>query len=109
MSTTTTIDDLANVPRPAGATEVYDWEDLPDAPSRYFVGSSWLIERDNEDNLNVVINGTQWPDHTDHVITLQDVKHDILDALTAGQAHQLGVALIQAAFEMARWTAVSTS
>lgn len=64
--TTTAVDDLANVPHPAGATTVYDWEDVPSAPSRFFVGSSWLVERDGEDDVSVVINGTQWPDRTEY-------------------------------------------
>ena len=43
---TTTPTQLANVPLPAGATEVDDWDDMKDGPERahrYFKISSWAV------------------------------------------------------------------
>jgi hypothetical protein len=44
---TTSYDDI---PAPAGAVRVYQWED-PGTPGarRYFAGSRWVIEQENRD------------------------------------------------------------
>ena len=115
---TTTTDNLANVPFPAGATQVHDWYD-PDgrigepAPvefrpdvRRSFQGSSWVVERPDQDrDVHVLIDGEQLADGrvAERVITLDD------DSLTPQLARQLAAALIAAADEadqMARYDAI---
>jgi hypothetical protein len=51
-----------DVPAPAGAVVVYDWNDPRDASAafRYFDGTSRTIE--NSDHVAVDINGIQYPD-----------------------------------------------
>jgi|SRR6476659_2245204 hypothetical protein len=61
--TTITTTDLANVAYAAGATHVADWYDMQfgiDHVSRYFSGSSRVVERDDKDHDVIVqIDGTQ--------------------------------------------------
>ena len=72
MTTIHTENPLSEVPLPAGAVRVYDWEDVQCGdPHRCFVGSSWVVFRDDSDGLwppsrhkdiEVWIDGAQWPD-----------------------------------------------
>jgi hypothetical protein len=62
MTATTTTTDLANVPHPAGAVHVAEWDGLEfDAPRRYFRGSSRVVERegDIDKDITVEIYGSQ--------------------------------------------------
>jgi hypothetical protein len=48
MTTTTT--DLANIPLPAGAVRVHDWDDTQTPTAfRCFVGSSRIVDRPHRD------------------------------------------------------------
>jgi hypothetical protein len=62
MTTTTTNDQLANLPIPAGATYVYAWADVEfGSPHRYFRGGSWVVNRDDSDtDLSVMVDGCQY-------------------------------------------------
>jgi hypothetical protein len=61
---TATTSNLADVPLPASAVRVCDWDDVEHGdPHRYFVGSSWVIDRpDHEEDLQVWLDGAQRPD-----------------------------------------------
>lgn len=94
-------------PEPAGAVRVDDeWllggrtpEGGPDV-WRYFEGSSWIIERDNDD-IEVKIRGLQHADrHVDREIAVGPLHPDI--PISAAQARQLARALIAAADELER-------
>ncbi len=104
MTTTT---DLANVPHPAGATHVADWYDLQfgiDHVSRYFSGSSRVVERDGNDrDLVVQIDGTQGADGgVTRRILVFDGNTEAVE-LSGARARQLARALIAAADEVDRW------
>ena len=60
MTTTSTTDNLANVPHPADATEVTEWVDrgTPDV-ARFFSGTSRVVEREHRDIL-INIDGAQY-------------------------------------------------
>jgi hypothetical protein len=97
MSTTTPTD-LANVPHPAGATHVGEWDPFATTAttSRYFTGSSWVVNRpDRDSDTLVLVDGTQHADgRIDRLVSLDD------DDLTSELARQLGEALIAAADEV---------
>jgi len=90
----------ANVPHPAGATDVHDWVDLEtDMPFRCFDGSWWVVERpERGEDIDVHIAGTQ---HHDGSITRDIAVHELHadHPLTIKQARELGAALIAAADE----------
>ena len=96
MTTTTTPDVLV----PAGAVEVHEWYDLAGAPSRYFTGSAWVLERDDR-NVSVRIDGTQYPDgRADRLIGVDEGHYERLSELTSITARELGRPLIAAADEV---------
>jgi hypothetical protein len=104
MTTTTTNDSLANVPHPAGAVKVCDWDDLQagtEHATRYFRGSSRLIERDGDidKDITVEIYGTQSVagDVVRRIMAIVDDR-DAVD-LRSSDARQLGRALIALADE----------
>jgi hypothetical protein len=70
-----TDDTLANVPPPAGAVRVCEWEDIKCGdPHRYFVGSSLVVYRDDSDehkDIEVWIDGTQRPDRIERHIVVR--------------------------------------
>jgi hypothetical protein len=101
MTTTT---DLANVPHPAGATHVADWYDMQfgiDHVSRYFTGSSRVVERnDQARDVIVQIDGTQGADgDATRRILIFDGNTEVLQ-LSGDHARQLARALIAAADEI---------
>ena len=103
MTTTT---DLANVPHPAGAVKVCDWEDLqagPEHASRYFKGSSRVIERDGDidKDITVEIYGAQGEagDVVRHIMIVVDDR-DAVDLRGSDHARQFGRALIALADEV---------
>jgi hypothetical protein len=68
MPTTSTATDLANIPIPAGAVRVFDWQ-MPAVsghpePLRYFDGITRVVDRVNSrgDDVEVIIEGTQHSD-----------------------------------------------
>ncbi|MDT5066734.1 MAG: hypothetical protein QOK02_2889 [Mycobacterium sp.] len=101
MTQTATATDLANVPHPAGATRVYEWE-APQATgypqaSRYFVGSTSAIEVGDAHHkfIGVRIDGTQYADgRIERVISIDDVN------LTLEHASRVGAALLTAVEEI---------
>ena len=76
--TTTQADNLANVPHPAGAVRVCEWDDVRfgiEYARRYFVGTKRVIDRDGLDrDISVEIYGTQGTagDVTRRVIVFDD-------------------------------------
>ena len=98
MTTTTTPDTLSNVPHPAGARSVDEWDTASEAPGRYFTGKKWpLSKRDAE----VLIDGFQRVDGTgEWFVNLMDNGVELLTELTADQAREIGLALIAAADEV---------
>ena len=106
----TTTDQLANVPHPAGATKVDDWFN-PDAligtivsyvgpdTARYFTGTSWVVDRDdNDEDIDVSIEGEQYVDgRVQRHIVVHHLHGD--EPITPGQARQLAAALTAAADE----------
>jgi hypothetical protein len=109
--TTTTNDQLANVPHPAGATHVDAWYDMQFGIAearRPFTGSSRVIERDerlNDEDIVVQIDGSQGTagDVTRHIMVYNGNREAI--ELSGDHARQFGLALIAAADEWDRLTA----
>jgi carbon monoxide dehydrogenase subunit G len=104
--TTITTTDLANVAYAAGATHVADWYDMQfgiDHVSRYFSGSSRVVERDDKDHDVIVqIDGTQGA-RGDVTRRIMVVAGDTEALERSGDhARQLGRALIAAADEVDR-------
>jgi hypothetical protein len=97
-----TPDQLANVPLPAGAVKVYDWDDIEfNDPHRYFTGTRRVVERDTDEDISVLVDGTQRPDgRIVRVITVVDGDREIIPSITPGLARQIGAALIAAADEV---------
>jgi hypothetical protein len=98
--TACTITDLANVPHPTGATHVADRYDMQfgiDHVSRYFSGSSRVVERDDKDHDVIVqIDGTQ----TRRIMVVAGNTEAL--ELSGDHARQLVRALIAAADEVDR-------
>jgi hypothetical protein len=104
---TTSYDDnttnhLADVPLPAGATQVYDWDDTStDTPSRYWRGSSWLIDANDlrgAEDIEVFIDGVQHADgRVERFVHVHQTHSD--DIITIEQVRQLAQALLAAADE----------
>jgi hypothetical protein len=99
-ATTTKPDHLANVPHPAGATSVDEWDTASEAPGRYFTGKKWPLSRRDAE---VLIDGFQRVDGTgERFVNLMDEGTELLTELTADQAREIGLALIAAADELDR-------
>jgi hypothetical protein len=100
MTTTTTTDNLANVPHPAGATAVHEWDPYADTATttRYFRGGSWVIERaDRAIDMCLQVDGIQHADgRVERFVVLDD------DNMTAALARRLAAALVEAADEVER-------
>ncbi len=107
---TTTTNPRPDVPLPAGAEKVYDWEN-PGTPGayRYFRGRVRTIPAEDTTNrpwsedITVHVQGTQRPDGTidEHDINVHQLHSD--NPITAKQARQLAAALLEAAAELDRW------
>jgi hypothetical protein len=104
MTSTISTDHLANVPHPAGATSVTDWDDgVP--TERYFRASKSIVDRADDPNLDgdiaVEIWGVQTADGEvrRHVDVLEG-RYERLTMSSAGHARAFGEALIAAADEM---------
>jgi len=105
MTTTITTEDLANVPDPAGATYVADWDNPADpAAGRYFRGTKRVIDRADDPykgDLEVKSWGVQAREGD--VRRYVDVTEGGYERLTfsgAVDARQFGEALIAAADEV---------
>jgi hypothetical protein len=100
MTTTTTPDTLSNVPHPAGARSVDEWDTASEAPGRYFIGKKWPLSRCD---AQVLIDGFQRVDGTgERFVNLMDESTELLTELTADQAREIGLALLAAADEVER-------
>ena len=103
MSTTT---DLANIPHPAGAVEVSEWDNPADPTSgRYFQGTQWFIDRsDDEYNKSLIVEIWGAQSHQGvvkrHVDVLDDERRTELTFSSAAHVRALGEALIAAADEI---------
>jgi hypothetical protein len=106
MTTTT---DLADVPHPAGAVHVAEWDGLEfDAPRRYFRGSSRVVERDGDidEDITVEMYGSQGTDGdvTRHIMVCEG-NRESLELSSSDHARQFGRALLAAADE---WDQMAT-
>jgi hypothetical protein len=106
-TTTTTTTDLADVPHPAGATHVADWDNDTEA-RRYFTGPSWFVDRDGpiDHDITVEIYGTQGTagDVSRHIMVTEG-EYERMELSSSDHARQFGLALIAAADEMDGWAA----
>jgi hypothetical protein len=86
----------ADVPLPAGAVQVDDWDQWG---CRYFTGSKWLVERDDrEEDIECSSTGSQHPDgRLERLMHVHRLHAD--DPINPAQARQLARALIAAADE----------
>jgi hypothetical protein len=93
---TTTTDPHTELPLPAGAVEVYDWDDFQTpTPFRYFVGSSRVVDRPGHgEDIEIRIDGTQ---HHDGSVTRDIVVHQLHadEPITIKQARRLAAALTE--------------
>jgi hypothetical protein len=93
-----------NVPFPAGAVKVYDWHDTEygiDHAGRYFRGFTRVVDRDDDKDISVLVDGTQRPDgRSVRIITLIDGNTGALGSLTPGLARQIAAGLVAAADEV---------
>jgi hypothetical protein len=93
-----------NVPFPAGAVTVYDWHDTQygiDHAGRYFCGFTRVVERDNDKDISVLVDGTQRPDgRSVRVITIIEGDREAIPSLTPSLARQIAAALVAAADEV---------
>jgi hypothetical protein len=91
------------IPFPAGAVCVDEWDDLDtDTPSRYFRGQQRIIERpDRDEDIEVRIDGIQ---HIDGSVQREIVVHELHhnEPITVEQARHLAIVLSQAADEVER-------
>ena len=90
-----------NLPDPAGATYVADWDDVEfgiDHASRYFSGSSWVVERGDQDrDIIVQIDGTQGADGSvTRRIMVFDGNREAIE-LSGAHSARLGAVLTAAA------------
>ena len=72
----------------------------PEHASRYFQGSSWVVECGDALNKDITVglNGLQFANgHITRVINTALGEHDALDPLTPAQARELARALFEAA------------
>jgi hypothetical protein len=103
--TTTNTTDLVNVPHPASATRVCEWND--DA-RRYFTGSSWFVDRDGpiDHDITVEIYGSQGTagDVTRHIMVTEG-NYERMELSSSDHAREFGRALIAAADE---WDQMAT-
>ena len=102
-ATTTTTTDLANVPHPAGATHVAEWDGLEfDGPRRYFRGSSRAVKRDGDIDEDIVVEiyGSQGTagDVTRHIMVCEG-NREFLELSSSDHAREFGRALLAAADE----------
>lgn len=105
MQNTATTNPFPDVPLPAGAVRVCEWEH-PDLtgytkPSRYFDGMVRQAERLCGSDIEVQIEGTQFADGSvERLVRVVKVGGD--DALTADQARNLSTALAAPVDELDR-------
>jgi hypothetical protein len=92
----------ADMERPGGSVVVLGWESGTD--SRYFRGTSWVIERNNrETDMCVDVVGTQYGDgRVERFVGLDD------DDMSVEQARALAAALLEAADEIDRFAGNQT-
>jgi hypothetical protein len=98
MTTIDTTNPYPNIPPPAGALTVYEWEDprpFSDAlPNRYFVGTRRRVGR-----VEILIDGTQWADgKVELSLTVHGVDDD--RNVPTDTARKIAAALIEAADEL---------
>lgn len=89
---------IPNVPAPAGASHVYDWDwdDAHTPVHRAFDLASWDVDGDR---IAVDLSGVQ---HADGSVELEVLTH-LSGALTVDETRRLSAALLAAADEADRW------
>ena len=101
--TTTTTTDLADFAHPAGAVHVAEWYDTQPGPyqaRRYFRGSTWVVNRESDDDIAIQIDGTQGAggDVTRQIMVIEG-DYERMELSSSDHARQFGRALIAAADE----------
>lgn len=97
---------FCDVPRPAGAVEVSEWQPDDRGPATHYrcvEAERWMVESDGDSGaVGVCLAAVQWSDGAvvDHEIAVIERDFKGNDTLTAMQARQLGRALIAAADEL---------
>lgn len=87
-----------HVPTPTGAVEVEPWEPVGDGYERIWCGRSWSVPIGSADGpARVEVSGDQRADGT---VACGIVAYCLDDRMTAVEARQLAVALIEAADEL---------
>jgi hypothetical protein len=96
---------IPNVPPPAGASHVYnwDWDDAHTPVHHAFDLKSWDVDGDK---IAVDLSGVQ---HADGSVRLEVQTHLPNGALTPDEARALGDALLAAAATSEQWTAANSA
>lgn len=98
---TTATNPYRQIPHPAGAVHIEDWDDADTPePFRFFDGSRWGVDRPHRDSdLEVRVSGLQYHDGR---IVRDIVVHELHadEPITIEQARRLAAALIAAADEV---------
>jgi hypothetical protein len=100
---TTTATDLPNVPHPAGASKVHDWDQIRvGGPTGYWRGSPWRIDRydvqSGAKDVEVFIDGIQHHDgRVERYVHVYEMHPDLL--VTNDQVRQVAAAMIAAVDE----------
>ena len=99
-----TLEALANIPHPAGAVEVSEWDNPADPTSgRYFQGTQWFIDRSDDEyekSLIVEIWGAQSHQGVvDRHLDLDEERREQMTFHIPAHVRALGEALIAAADE----------
>jgi hypothetical protein len=100
--TTTTPTDFANIPHPAGATHVAEWNLADPTAGRYFSGTKRVIDRTDDeynDDIEVEVWGTQTPGEVSRHVNVTEGGYERVTLSSAAHARQFGEALIAAADE----------
>jgi hypothetical protein len=106
----TSTTDLANIPHPAGATYVSDWDASADPDAgRYFRGTKRVIDRtddEHNDDIHVEIWGEQTREgEVSRYVEVSEGRIQQVTLSSAAHARAFGEALIAAADEIEGWAA----
>jgi hypothetical protein len=93
-----------DLPLPAGARTVHDWEPEGGTWSRYFTGDTRKIERAGSEPARIYVGGSQYLDGcVERSIVVAGLDKDI--GFTVGQARRVAAEILSAADDADRWTA----
>jgi hypothetical protein len=103
-ATPTATTDFANIPHPAGATHVAEWNPADPTAGRYFSGTKRVIDRTDDeynDDIEVEIYGEQTPQgEVSRQVDVTEGGYERVTLSSAAHARAFGEALIAAADEI---------